>query len=94
MFAFEQLGNNLFFQRFEGLGVAEKTSDADQQVAKQRLHLRRCLLEITHVILDVIDFVYGHATLNSAIDGAGLVLRKIMPSVGSQQNENLLERTV
>ena len=43
-FAVEKFGNNLFLELFECLRIAEETGHPDEQVAQQRLHLRRLLL--------------------------------------------------
>ena len=84
--------DDLFLERLEGLRVAEEIGDADQQVAKERLHLGRGLLQIADVLVQPFDLVDGHAPLDAAVDGALLVLGKVVAGLGAQQDEDLLQR--
>ncbi len=87
-------GDDLFLERLEGLRVAEETGHADQQVAKERLHLRRRLLQVLDVAVHRFDLVDGHAPLDAAVDGARLVLGKVVAGLGAQQDEDLLQRVL
>ena len=84
--------DDLFLQRRERLRVAEEIGDADQQIAKERLHLGRGLLQVAHVLVQPLDLVDGHAPLDAADDGVLLVLGKIVAGLGAQQDEDLLQR--
>ena len=76
------------FERRKGLGVAKKVGNANQQVAKQGINLGRCFLQVLDIRLQVANLVYCHAPAN----GAGLVLRKVVPGLGAQQRKNLVQR--
>ena len=88
------LRDGLLLERPKRLRVAEEAGDADQQVAKERLHIRRGLLQIADIVVQPLDLVDGHAPLDAAGDGALLVLRKVVTGVGAQQQEDLLQRVV
>ena len=88
----EEPGNDLFLKHLAGFRIAEEIGHADQQVAKQRLHLRRRLLQIPDITVDRVDLVDRHAPFDAAVDRARLVLRKVMTGLGPQQDENLLQR--
>ena len=92
-FAFKQFGNNLLFERFEGLWIAEKVGDTNQQVAKKGLHFNGRLLQVAHIVVHPLDLMNRHAALNAAVDGVGLVLREVVARLGPQQDKNLVERT-
>ena len=47
----EEPGDDLLLEGLERLRIAEEIGHADQQVAKERLHLRRRLLQILDVVL-------------------------------------------
>ena len=93
-FAAEQLGDDLRLQRVKGLGVAEKVGHANQQVTKQGLHLGRVLLQVLDVAFHGVELLHRHAPLNAAVNGAGLVQRKIMAGVGAQQHAYFLQRVL
>ncbi len=44
------------------------------------------------VVLHGVDLMQGHAPLDPPVDGAGLVLGKIVAGLGAQEHEDLLER--
>ena len=50
------------------------------------------LLQIADVLVQSLDLVDGHAPLDAAVDGALLVLGKIVAGLGAQQEEDLLQR--
>ena len=86
--------DDLGLEHTEGLRVAEEIGHADQQVAKQRLHLGRCLLQIPDVVAQRVELVDRHAPLDPAVDRARLVLGKIMAGLGAQQDEDLFQRAL
>ena len=67
---------------------------ADQQVAEQRLHFGRCLLQVLDVMVDNLDLVHGHPPFDAAIDRAWLVLREVVAGLRTQHDENLLDRAL
>ncbi len=81
-FAGKKLGNDLFLQVPEGLRVTEKTGHPDQQIAKKCFHLGWSLLQVVDVLIQRFDLVNGHAPFDAAMDGAWLVLGKIMAGLG------------
>ena len=91
-FAGKKPRDDLFLERPERLRVAEETGDADQEVAKERLHFGRGLLQIADILVQPLDLVDGHAPLDAADDGALLVLGKIVTGLGAQQEEDLFQR--
>ena len=91
LFILEELGDGLFFQRGKGLGIAKEVGDANQQVAKQRLDLAWRLLQELDIAFQRLDLIDRHAPLDAAVDGAGLVVRKIVPGQSTQQDEDLFE---
>lgn len=85
----EELGNDLLFQNLGSLGVAKKAGDANQQVAKQRIDLGGRLLQVADVGLNGFQLVHGDAPLDAPVNGAGFVLRKVVPGLGAQQHKDL-----
>ena len=81
----EEFGDDLFLQRLEGFGIAEETGHADQHVTEQGVHFIGRLVDEFDVTLHGFDLVHGHAPLNTALDGGGFVLRKVVPGPGAQQ---------
>ena len=49
------------------------------------------LLQKFNVMIDRIDLMYRHAPLDAAVDGTGLVLRKIVAGLAAQQDEDFLQ---
>ena len=90
----KQLRDDLFLKRLEGLGITEEIGHADQQVTKQRLHLCWRLLQKPDVTFQHIDLVNRHPPFDATIDGAGLVLGKVMGGLGTQQDEYLFQRAL
>ena len=88
----KELGDDLFVEGFEGLRIAEKTGHADQQVAKQCLHLGRRLPKILDVFVDLFDVLDGHAPFDPPVEGARLVLGEVVAGLGAQQDEDLFQR--
>jgi hypothetical protein len=39
-----------------------------------------------------VDLMHGHAPLDATVDGARLVLRKVVAGLGAQQDEDFLQR--
>ena len=91
-FVRKQFGNDLRGEHLEGIRVAEKIRHANQKITKQRFHLGRRLLQVFHVAVDPLDLVHRHAPFDAAVNGAGLVLRKVVAGLGAHQHENLFQR--
>ena len=89
--AFEQFGNDLFLQCHKRVGVAEKMGHANQQVIEQGLDFHRGLLQVLDITGHRLNLVHRHAALDAAVNGAGLVLRKIVPGLGPQQDEDIFQ---
>src|SRR4029078_5714458 len=81
--------DGLSLKRGERFRVAGKPGDADQQFAKERIHLSRTLLQIAHVLVQLGDLLDGHAPRNPAGNRVLLVLSKVMPSLGAEQDTDL-----
>ena len=90
----KESGYDLLFKHLKGFRVTEKIGHTNQQVPKQRLYLDGRLLQVLDVIVNRIDLVNGHAPLNPAVDRAGLVLGKIVPGLGTQQNKDFFQRVL
>jgi hypothetical protein len=82
----------MFLERLKCLRVAEETGDADQEVAKERLHIGWGLLQIADILVQSLDLVDGHAPLDAAGDGALLVMGEVVTGLGAQQQEDLFQR--
>ena len=87
----KQLGEDVAFQHGKGLGIAKKIGHANQQVAKQRVDFRRCVLQILDVRVDVVHALHRHAPLDAPVNRAGFVLRKIVPGLGTQQYKDFFQ---
>ena len=90
-FVEEELGDAQFLEGLERLCVPEEVGNADQQIPEERLHLRGRPLQELDVALHGMDQMHSHATLDAALEGAGLVLGEIVPRLGPQQDEDLLQ---
>ena len=90
--AVEDVGDDLFFEGLEGVGVAKEAGDANQQVAQQRVGLGRHLLQIAHVVGQRFNLMHRHAPLDAADHRALLVPREVVAGVGTQQHEDALHR--
>ncbi len=90
----EESRDDLFLERGERLRVPKETGDTDQEIAKERFHLARVLLQIADIPVQPLDLVDGHAPLDAADDGVPLVLGKVMTGLGAQQQEDLLQRVL
>ena len=88
----EEAGEGQVFEGLERRRVPEEVGDADEQIPEERLHLHRRLLQVAHIGLDGVDLMHGHAALDAAVDGAGLVLGEVVAGLGAQQDEDLLQR--
>src|SRR3569623_733414 len=78
----------------EGLAVAEKFGDADQQVAEQRVHFIGAVFEMVHILAEVVDVLEQHAALNTPLHGAALVTAEVVAAALLQQDEYFLEGVV
>ena len=81
----------MFPERLECLRVSKEIGDADQEVAKERVHVGRVLTQIAGILFQQFDLVDGHAPLHAADKCASLVLRKIVTGLGAQQDEDLFQ---
>ena len=79
------------FKLGKGKRVAEKVCDADQQIAKECLHLLWSLLKIFDVAVQPFYLVDSHAPLDTTLNGTWLVERKIMTGLGTQDNKYFLQ---
>ena len=50
------------------------------------------MLKVFDVAVDGFNLMHGHAPFNAPVDGARLVLRKIVAGLRAQQNEHFLQR--
>ena len=82
-------GHDLLLEGLEGLRIPEEIGHADQQIAKQRLDLRRVLLQIIDIHLHRFYLKNGHAAGNAAVDGIELVLGKVVTGLTAQQDKDL-----
>ena len=76
-------------QDVEGLRVAEKVGDADQQVAKEGIQLARVVLHVAQILIQLLDLVQGHAPLDAADEGILFVLGEIVAGAGAQHGADL-----
>ena len=74
----------------EGFWVAEEIRHADQQIAKQRFHFGRGLLQKLHIAVDRFDLMHGHAPLDATVDRARFVEGKVVAGLGAEQDEDFL----
>ena len=89
-FARQQRGQNGFFQRDEGVRVAEKTGDIDQQFVEKRLHLGGILFQVARIDRGTIDVVLRHAPLDATGEGALLVVREIVAGASAHLQQDLI----
>ena len=66
--------DDLCLEGFEGLRVAEEAGDADQQVTKEGIYLRRVSLQVAKILVRPLDLVDGHAPLDAAGEGGLLCI--------------------
>ena len=86
------MGDHLRFKGGKCFRVAEKARNADEQFAKEDGHFLGCLLQIAGIIGQAVQLVNHHAAFDAAQDGVLLVVGKIMPGVGAQQQKDFLQR--
>ena len=79
-------------QRGEGVRVAEKAGDADQQVAKEGIQFRGRFLHEAEVVVRTVDLLQRHPSLDPADQRVLLVLGEIVAGLGAQQDTDLLQR--
>lgn len=75
----------------EGLGVAEKAGDVDQQIPEQRLGLLRVVPQIAGIIAQAIELMDGEPPLDAAADGVLLIAGKIVPRNAMNRHQHLLQ---
>ena len=92
VFAGHQRRNHVGFQRFPGFGVAEEFGHANEQVAKQRVHLAGVALEQGGVVGVAQHAVHAHAALNAPAQRAAFVARKVVTALGLDGFEHVLQR--
>jgi hypothetical protein len=90
----EQTRDDLALQHREGLGIAEKTGDADQQIAEQLVEFVGALLQIADIVALPVDLMQRHAPFGAADQGALLVLREVMAGAVAQQDADLAQRVL
>ena len=84
-----ELGNDLLRQQLEGLCVAEKAGDIDEQIVGEVLEFGGVLGQQFEIAVAVLDAGHGHAPLDPAPERALLVERKIMRGLFAQQIDDL-----
>ena len=83
-FARHDAGQNLGAQGVEGLRVAEKAGDVNQDVLVEGFHLGFVAAQQAQILVEVRDFFQGHPPGDAAADGGGFVLQKVHPGGGAQ----------
>lgn len=85
----DEPGERFGRQRLEGGRVAEEVGDADEQLAEQGLDLEGVALQEREVAVHALDPGDGHAALDAAAEGVGLVVREVVPAAVAQQVQHL-----
>ncbi len=90
----EQSRDDFGLERCERLRVAEKCSDADQQIAKQQPRLIGVQAQQLQVILERADLAHLHASVHTAQEGLFLVAAEIVADALAQSGVDFLQRPV
>ena len=64
---------------------------ANQQLLEQQIELIRIGTQIDDVIVESGNLMHGHAPLDTAMQGVGLVLRKITAATFAQQDDDFFQ---
>ena len=72
--------------------VAEEVGHADQQFLVEQLDFLGILLEETNVPRQAVELMDAHPPFDAAADRVVLVAGKVVPGVGPQEDEHLLQR--
>jgi hypothetical protein len=72
----------------KGLGVSEKTGDADEQLPVEGRHLTRVGFQVGDIFPQAVDLVDRHAALDAPYHGAGFVEGEIHRGSLPQQGED------
>ena len=99
-----QLGTRLFpVQKFRyggvdqvcpDVGIPEEVGHTDQDLVEQQVHFLRILSQQAGIFAQPAQSVNGNTALDAAIQGAGAILRKVMPGLLMQQRNNGFEGTL
>ena len=83
----DEIGNDVLRQEVESLSIAKEVGDIDQQVAGEKIAFAGVAVENLQVALHAIGFDrgHGHAPLDPALQGAGLVQPEIVPGLHPQK---------
>ena len=90
--ALEELRNVLLLQRLEGIAVAEKIRDGDEQVLQQRARLAGMGAQEVHVSRQLLHAIHLHAAGDAAHDGGALVVGEVPARAGAQEGQHLAQR--
>ena len=88
----EELWNYLFREHSKGRAIAEKVCDADEDVRKEGVQLRRRFLNKGDVGVEGFYFIYSQPALNAAVEGVWFVEREVMPAVDAEQRTDFPQR--
>jgi len=88
----EQHGDDVAFQRLEGLAVAEEVGHADQHVGQQCRGFLRVALQIPGIAGHVGQGIDLHAPFDAAQHRGQLVMAEIVAGAGAQRGEDLAQR--
>src|SRR5207253_8085763 len=75
----------------EHFRIAEESGDVDEEVVEEEIDLGGVLLEMAHVIGQLVELAQNHAAENAAVERARFVKGKIDAVKGAQQTENALQ---
>ncbi len=84
----QQPGQNLFFERPEGLWITEETGDIDKNVLMQCEQFRTVGLKIGTVCLQILMALQNHTAIDASLDCSALVAAKIHACGGPQECED------
>jgi hypothetical protein len=87
----EQPRDDLFAHLLPSGGVAEEVRHPDQDLLEEQVQFLGVLLQVPDVSGNPVNLVEAHAALDPAVEGILLVERKVMASVGAQQNDGLFQ---
>ena len=73
--------------------IAKKAGDPDEQLPQQQLNFFGGFPHIAQVVVNAVQLVQAHASLDTPHDGVLFVGRKIVAGVGAQQDEDLVKET-
>lgn len=86
-FAREKLGDDLAREQLEHLRVAEKVGDGDQQVAKERVGLRRVAAQQLEVGAELLNTAQLHPAGDAAHHGRAFIPREVVVGPGAKLRE-------